>query len=41
VAHAYATDPAYAALVSAIAGQSNVVREIAEAKGLSVVEKAV
>ncbi len=41
VAHLYATDPAYAVLVSAIAGQPNVARVIAEATSPAVVHRAV
>jgi len=41
VAHLYATDPAYARLVSAIARQSNVVQAIAEATSPVVVHRAV
>jgi flagellum-specific peptidoglycan hydrolase FlgJ len=41
VAHLYATDPAYAALASTIAGQPNVARAIAEATGPAVVHRAV
>ena len=41
IARVYATDPAYARLVSAIAGQPNVARAIAEATSPAVVHRAV
>jgi flagellum-specific peptidoglycan hydrolase FlgJ len=40
VAHVYATDPAYAGLVNAVAGQSNVVQAIAEAHPRDILTRA-
>jgi flagellum-specific peptidoglycan hydrolase FlgJ len=41
IARVYSTDPAYAGLVNAIAGQPNVARAIAEATSRAVVHRAV